>query len=170
CYLYQVRQAPDLRINVDRVRALQLGLTQQQVAGNVLVSLASSSLVSPSFFLDPKNGVQYSVSVQTPQYRVDSIDALMRTPVGGTGATPGQSASAAGSTGPSAPQLLENVATVSRDTTPAVINHTNVQPVFDVYASVENRDLGSAAAEIERILAGARRHLPRGSHLVMAGQ
>jgi multidrug efflux pump subunit AcrB len=176
CTLYQVRQAPELRVNVDRVKALQLGLTQQQGAGNVLVSLASSSLVSPSFFLDPRNGVQYSVSVQTPQYRIDSVEALMRTPVGGTGSSTGGSQGQAvaqgqsASTGPSTPQLLANVAAVSRDTTPVVVNHTNVMPVFDVYASVESRDLGSAAADIQRILNRLRKQTPRGSTVTMGGQ
>ena len=83
-YIYQVPNAPELRLNVDRTRALQVGLTQQNVAGNVLVSLSSSSLVSPSYYLDPSNGVQYTVTVQTPQYRVGSVSSLLATPVSST--------------------------------------------------------------------------------------
>jgi multidrug efflux pump subunit AcrB len=159
-YIYQVPDAPELRLNVDRILASQIGLTQQQVAGNVLVSLSSSSLVSPSFWLDPKTGIQYSVQVQTPQYRVTSMDALLATPVSTTDPSQGQSTS----------QLLANLASTGRDTTPAIVSHIDTQPAFDVFASVQNRDLGAAAADIQPILTAMQKQAPRGTFLSMSGQ
>jgi multidrug efflux pump subunit AcrB len=159
-YIYQVPDAPELRLNVDRVLASQVGLTQQSVAGNVLVSLSSSSLVSPSFYLDPKTGIQYSVQVQTPQYRVTSMDALLATPVSSTDPSQGQSTS----------QLLANLASTGRDTTPAIVSHIDTQPAFDVFASVQNRDLGGAAADIRPILTAMQKQAPRGTFLSLSGQ
>jgi multidrug efflux pump subunit AcrB len=156
-HVHQVTAAPALGINVDRTRAVQLGLTQRDVASSVLVSLASSSDAAPNFWLDPKNGVNYRVAVQTPQYRLDSVDALQREPLLAT--TPG-----------GGPQLLTNVASVDQRTTPAVVDHYNVQHVFDVYASVQGRDLGGAARAIQHVVDAERAHLPRGSSLVMRGQ
>jgi multidrug efflux pump subunit AcrB len=155
-HVRQITAAPALRINVDRTRAAQLGLTQRDVASSVLVSLAGSSDGSPNFWLDPRNGVNYRVVVQTPPYRIDSVDALQREPL----VAPN----------PAGPQLLTNVGSVERGTTPGVTNHYNVQRVFDVYASVQDRDLGGAARDIERILADVQRDLPRGSSLVVRGQ
>jgi len=156
-HVHQVTAAPALDINVDRTRAAQLGLTQRDVANSVLVSLAGSSDASPNFWLDPKNGVNYRVAVQTPQYRLDSVDALQKEPLLAT--TPGGGA-----------QLLTNLASVDHGTTPAVRNHYNVQPVTDVFASVQDRDLGGAARAIQRVVADEQRHLPRGSSLVVRGQ
>ena len=155
-HVHQVTAAPALRVNVDRTRAAQLGLTQRDIASSVLVSLAGSGDGTPNFWLDPKNGVNYRVAVQTPPYRVDSIEALQSEPL--------VAASQAG------PQLLTNVAAVDRGTTAAVTNHYNVQRVFDVFASVQDRDLGGAARDIQRILADEQKTLPRGSSLVMRGQ
>jgi len=159
-YIYQEPDAPALRLNVDRLRAAQLGLTQQSVAGNVLVSLSSNTQVAPSFYLDLQNGVQYNVQVQTPQYKINSMDALLATPVSSTNPTQGQPT----------PQLLSNLATTGRDTTPAIVTHINTMPAFDVFASVENRDLGGASKEIQRILATASKQAPRGSRVAMSGQ
>jgi CzcA family heavy metal efflux pump len=159
-YVYQVTDAPELRINVDRDRAQQFGVTQQNVAGNILVSLSSSSLTSPSYFIDPKNGVQYTVSVRTPQYKVRSIDALLNTPV----------ATTTGSNGQRVPQLLSNVAEVSRDTTPSVVSHYNIQPVYNVYCNVQDRDLGGATNDVQKLLTRMRKQLPRGSTLNLVGQ
>jgi multidrug efflux pump subunit AcrB len=156
-HVHQITAAPALQVNVDRTRAAQVGLTQRDVASSMLVSLAGSGDGSPNFWLDPKNGVNYRVVVQTPQYRVDSVDALQKEPL--LASTPG-----------GGPQLLTNLATVERGTTPAVTNHYNVQRVFDVFASVQDRDLGGAARDIQRILADEGKHLPRGSSLVMRGQ
>ena len=140
-YIYQVFNTPELKLDVDHTLALQVGLTQQNVAGNILVSLASSSLVSPNWYLDPANGVQYSVTVQTPQYRVNSLDSLMSTPV-----------SSSNITQETTPQLLSNLATLGHGTTPAIVSHYDTLPVFDVFASAQNRDLGGVGADIQRIL------------------
>jgi multidrug efflux pump subunit AcrB len=156
-HVHQVTAAPALTVNVDRTRAVQLGLTQRDVANSVLVSLAGSSDAAPNFWLDPKNGVNYRVAVQTPQYRLDSVGALQTEPLLAT--TPG-----------GGPQLLTSVASVDHSTTPAVVNHYNVQRVYDVFASVQDRDLGGASRAIGRVVADERTHLPRGSTLVMRGQ
>ena len=156
-HVHQVTAAPALNINVDRTRAAQVGLTQRDIASSVLVSLAGSGDGSPNFWLDPTNGVNYRVVVQTPQYRIDSVDALAREPLLATTAGGG-------------PQLLTNLATVDPGTTPAVANHYNVQRVFDVFASVQDRDLGGAARDIGKVVADERRHLPRGSTLTVRGQ
>ncbi|MCW3094656.1 MAG: Cation/multidrug efflux pump [Chthonomonadaceae bacterium] len=159
-YIYQVHNAPEMRLNVDRTQAMQVGLTQQNVAGNILVSLSSSSLVSPSYYLDPKNGVQYIVTVQTPQYKVNSVASLLSTPVSSTDIS-GSHAT---------PQLLSNMATVGRDTTPMVVSHYNTLPVFDVFASVQGRDLGGTAGDIQPILTAIRKQAPRGTTITMNGQ
>jgi multidrug efflux pump subunit AcrB len=159
-YIYQVQHTPELRLNVDRSRAIQVGLNQGSAAGNILVSLSSSARVAPTYFFDPKNGNQYSVSAQTKQYKINSVDTLMATPVGQT-TLPG---------GATTPQLLENLATVGRDTTPALVSEYQILPVFDVFASVENRDLGSASAEINKIIADVRKHAPRGTTIALNGQ
>ena len=156
-HVHQITTAPALTVNVDRTRAAQLGLTQRDVASSVLVSLTGSSDGTPNFWLDPRNGVNYRVVVQTPQYRIDSVDTLQKEPLLATTTGGG-------------PQLLTNVASVDRGTTPVVTNHYNVQRVFDVFASVQDRDLGGAARDIQRVVADERKHLPRGSSLVVRGQ
>jgi multidrug efflux pump subunit AcrB len=155
-HLHQVVNAPSLLVNVDRSRVAELGLTQRDVANNVLVSLSSSAVVSPNYWSDPRSGINYLVAVQTPQSRVDSVNTLMNTSV--TAATPGP------------PQLLSNLATLERRELPAVISHSNVQPVFDVYANVQDKDLGSVAAAVQRIVAELRPKLPPGHTITMRGQ
>src|SRR2546428_3369432 len=155
-HLHQVVNSPSLQVNVDRSRAAELGLTQRDVANNVLVSLSSSAVVTPNYWSDPRSGINYLVAVQTPQNRIDSINTLMNTSV-----TPG-------TTGP--PQLLSNLATLERREVPAVISHSNVQPVFDVYANVQDRDLGSVAAAVQRITAELRPQLPPGHTIAVRGQ
>jgi multidrug efflux pump subunit AcrB len=120
------------------------------------VSLASSGQAQPNVWLNPQNGVQYTVSVQTPQYRMASLEALGRTPIlGASGGTP---------------QLFENLATVERGSGVAVISHYDVAPVYDVFANVQDRDLGAVAADIDVVLDSIRATLPRGTTLVMRGQ
>ena len=155
-HLHQVVDAPELRINVDRTKAEQVGLTQRDVASSVLTTLSSSGQTAPSFWLNPENGVSYFVAVQTPQYKMDSVAALMNTPITGNAAP--------------APQLLSNLATVEHETTLAVVNHYNVQPTLDVYANVQRRDLGGVAREIDKVIAELQPKLPRGSTIVMRGQ
>ncbi len=155
-HVHQVLDAPELHINVDRERAQQLGLTQRDVANNMLISLSSSGQSSPNYWLDPKNGVSYLVAAQTPQYKIHSVEELQNTPI--LGSTPGT------------PQLLNNVATVERGKSAQVINHYNVQPVFDIYANVQGRDLGGVSHDVDKILAGVNQHLPRGTTTIVRGQ
>jgi len=152
----QVMDAPELRFNVDRIKAQQLGLTQKDVASDVLISLSSSGQTAPNFWVDPRNGVQYSVNVMTPQYKMGTVDAVESTPITAPGL--------------STPQLFGNLATSSRGTTAAVINHYNVAPVFDVYASADRRDLGGVARGVDEIVNKMKDKLPRGTQIVVRGQ
>jgi multidrug efflux pump subunit AcrB len=155
-HLHQVVNAPSLQVNVDRSRAAELGLTQRDVANSMLVSLSSSSVVTPNYWSDPRTGINYVVAVQTPQSRVDSVNTLMNTAV--TPGTAGRS------------QLLGNLATLERREVPAVVSHSNVQPVFDIYANVQGRDLGGVAGEIQKIVAEYRGKLPPGHAIAVRGQ
>jgi multidrug efflux pump subunit AcrB len=155
-HLHQVVNAPSLLVNVDRSRAAELGLTQRDVANNVLVTLSSSAVVAPNYWSDPRSGINYVVAVQTPQSRVDSVNTLMNTAV---------------TSGPSgAPRLLSSLATLERREVPAVLSHSNVQPVFDVYANVQDRDLGSVSAAVQRIAGELRPKLPPGHTITVRGQ
>jgi len=153
-HLAQVVKRPQLRIDVDRTMADQMGLTQRDVASDVLVSLSSSGQVSPSYWLD-KRGVQYLVAVQTPQYSMNSVDALNATPL---------------STREGRPQLLSNVAQVSRGTGPVNITHYNVARTYDVQANVEKFDLGSVSSSVSRLVNEMTPDLPRGTKVTVAGQ
>jgi multidrug efflux pump subunit AcrB len=155
-HMHQVVDAPELRFDVDRTRAGQLGLTQRDVANSLLISLSSSGQIAPNFWINPASNIDYPVAVQTPQYRVDSTAALLQTPLHADGLR--------------APQLLANVGRLERGTTPSVVNHYNVQPLFDVYANVQDRDLGSVAAEVQKALAQFEPELPKGSFIDMRGQ
>ncbi len=157
-HLHQVVNQPELRVNVDRTRAEQVGLTQRDVAANVLTSLSSSSQTAPNYWLNPENGVNYIVAVQMPQYKMDSVAALQNTPI-----TPLNSTGAA-------PQLLGNLAEIEHSNALAVVNHYNVQLTYDVYANVQGRDLGGVARDIDRVIAEFTPKLPRGSTIVMRGQ
>ncbi len=155
-YLHQRLTAPELFFAIDRDRASSLALTEREVASDLLVSLSSSGQTAPNFWLNPQNGVQYAVSVQTPQQKLSTLDAVGRTPLLG----------AAGGS----PQLLENLATMTRRSSAAVISHYDVAPVFDIYANVQDRDLGGVAREMDAVLDSIRPTLPRGSSLVIRGQ
>jgi multidrug efflux pump subunit AcrB len=135
-HLHQVVNGPDLFVKVDRTRAEQVNLTQTQVANNVLISLSSTAQASPNFWLNYANGVNYQVAVQTPQYQMDTLQALLNTPI----------------IAPNLPQpeLLGNLATIERRQSPVIVNHYNVQPVFDVLATAQNRDLGGIADDIQK--------------------
>ncbi len=156
-HLQQVPVGPDIRVAVDRTRAAQTGLTQRDVASSMLTSLSGSAQAAPNFWLNPKNGVNYLIAVQTPQYRVDSLDDLAATPI-----TPSGSASSL--------QLLQNLATVSRGTSPIAVSHYNVQPVFDVLVSAAGTDLGSVGRRVDAIVAEAKAKLPRGTTIIVRGQ
>jgi multidrug efflux pump subunit AcrB len=154
-HLHQLLNQPRLDFAVDRVRTQQAGLSERDVASNVLVSLSSSLQTSPNFWLSP-NGVSYGIAVQTPQYKVDSIDALRTIPVN--------------SPAVAQPQLLENLAAMNRRQEPAVVTHYNVQRVIEPYAGTQGRDLGGVAAEISKITAAAEKQLPKGSSMLTRGQ
>ena len=154
-HLQQVLDIPQIKVNVDRMRAQHIGLTQRDVANNLLISLTSSGQTAPNFWLNPKNGVSYSIAVQTPPYKLTSIDELEQTPlVSPTGQT----------------ELLSNFVTTSRDVTPGLVTHYNVAPVLEVYANVENSDLGSVADEVNKIVDTYKDKLPRGTTLQVRGQ
>jgi multidrug efflux pump subunit AcrB len=153
-HLAQVSRAPELRVDVDRTMAQQLGMTERDVASDLLVSLSSSAVVSPSFWLD-KRGVQYLLAVQTPQFKIDSLDALNSTPL---------------STGGDAPQLLSNVASVSRTFGAANITHYNVARTYDVQANVDGTDLGSVASGVYGVVADMKGSMPRGTTARVKGQ
>jgi multidrug efflux pump subunit AcrB len=206
--IHQVVDYPEIRVNVDRSKAAQVGLTEENVSNSLLISLSSSGQVGPNEWLNYVNGVNYAVAVQTPQYRLDSFDALMRTPIstgnaaagsgvaaGGQnsgssanntspvagiadagnysiGAAPSQSSAGYGSPG-SAPvptQLLYNLANIQRGTSTEIVNHYDVQPVFDIYSNVDRRDLGGLRSDIEKIIGDAQPHLPKGVKLELRGQ
>ena len=152
----QVVNVPEFLFSVDRIRAQQLGLTQRQVASNLTVSLSSSGQTAPNYWLNPKNGVSYSVQVQTPPYQINTLDGLTNTPVTAPGLAE--------------PQLFGNLATATRRTTFAAVNHYNVQPVADVYAAADDRDLGGVARDIDRVIAKAQPTLPKGTSIVLRGQ
>jgi multidrug efflux pump subunit AcrB len=156
-HLNQVIDTPELLVTIDRTLASQVGLTTQQVASALLVSLSSSGQTAPNFWLDQRTGIQYLVAVQTPQYRVDSIDSLQATPLAAP--PPGGQ-----------PQLLANVAGVSRLVGPTNITHYNVGPTIDVLANVDGTDLGSVATAVRRIANETRGRLPRGTSLSVEGQ
>jgi multidrug efflux pump subunit AcrB len=154
--VHQVANEPALEVDVDRTHAAQLGLTQRDVANNLLVSLSGSSQTSPTFWLNPETGVNYFIATQTPQYRMDSLQDLKTIPVAtGDGKQPSA--------------LLESVATLHREAGPAVVSHYNVQPVIDIYGSVRGRDLGGVAKDITPIIDAAKKNLPRGSQIVVRG-
>jgi multidrug efflux pump subunit AcrB len=154
-HLHQEVSYPTMQVNVDRTKARQIGLTQQDVANSTLISLSGTGQTSPNEWLNPKNGVNYQIVTQTPTYRIDSIPALARTPI----------TSPAGNTS----QLLGNLATFRRDQSPIIIDHYNIQPVFDIYADVDRRDLGGVAGEIRKIIDGET-SLPVGTTLVLRGE
>ena len=154
-HIHQVVNVPEIRMNVDRTRADQLGLTQKDIANSTLVSLSSNAQVAPNYWINPQNDVDYPIQVQTPLYRADSTGALLNTPI---------------RAGSRSMQLLSNVARLQRGTTAAVINHYNVQPLYDVYANVQDRDLGSLASDVNRLLDEFRPRLPKGSFFETRGQ
>ena len=156
-HVHQEFDDPTLFLQIDRARAQSVGMESRDVAQNLLVSLSSSFQTAPAFWLDPKNGVEYSVAVQEPQYRVDSYQALQNTPINNT---------SRGST----PQILGNLVQTSTVTRPAEISHYTTQPMINVYAAVDGRDLGGVADEVDRRVKAIESDLPRGSHIVIRGQ
>ncbi|MCU1325917.1 MAG: acriflavin resistance protein [Bryobacterales bacterium] len=184
-HVHQVVAQPEIRVNVDRAKASQLGLTQRDVTNNMLISLTGSATVAPNYWMNWSNGVNYNIGVQTPQYRNDSMDNLLRTPIAPAssnvltnapnspiGASPASSSQAYGNPGAmsGSTQLLSNLVSVNRANTAVIINHYNVWPVFDVYANIDRRDLGGVGSEVRRIMAEEEKKLPRGTTFNLRGQ
>ena len=164
-HINQVIYSPELHVNVDRSRAQTIGLSESNVANSMLYALSGSGQATPNYWLNPQNGVNYSVVVQTPQTRMDSIDALKSIPV-----TSGVGGSSIAGSAPTTPQLLGNLAQVEHTSSPAVTNHYNVQPVFDVFVNTQGRDLGGVGSDIDRILVRYQKTLPKGAQLTVRGQ
>src|SRR6202047_632942 len=147
---------PHLLVAVDRTKAQLAGFTQRDIATNLLISLSGSFQTSPTYWLNPKNGVSYSIATQTPQYRVDSLQALQNIPITGTSGA--------------SPAILGSLASIQRGTGMSLVSHYDIQPVIDIYGSVQMRDLCGVAGEIQKIVDSSRKELPRGSELVIRGQ
>ena len=159
-FVHQSFDAPTLNLTVNRTLLAKEGLNQRDIAQDVLVNLSSSTQVTPNFWVDPAYGVQFFVAVQTPPHLIDSVNALMNMPV---------SARVAGSDATQS-QLLANLAGISRGYSPSVVNHYNIQPVFDIFANVSGRDLGGVAGEVDRIIASAKKKLAPGNNIIVRGQ
>ena len=153
-HVQQLLSSPTLHMELDRTRITQVGLNTRDVAQSVLVSLSGSFQTAPNFWLDPKNGATYQMAVQSPQYRMTTLDDLMSVPVN---SQQGQ-------------QVLGNLVQVQPTARPAVVNHYDIQPVIDVYASTQDRDLGAVAAATDKIVKSFDGKLPRGTRIVVRGQ
>ena len=154
--MQQAFNQPILHLDVDRTRAAEVGLTQRDVANDLLISLSGSGQTTPTYWLDPRNGVSYAIATQTPEYRVRSLQDLGNIPMIGAGGGP--------------VQVLEGLATMHRGMEMSNVSHYNAQPVIDLFAGVQGRDLGSVSRAIMPIVNAARRHLPRGSEIAVRGQ
>jgi multidrug efflux pump subunit AcrB len=158
-HLQQEIDTPAFCVGIDRARAAEFGLTASSVANNINVSLSSSEQVTPNFWTDPASGIPYYIAVQTPEYRVSSLSDLGNTPV----------STATSLAGDPVPGLLSNVATVHRGSTVGSANQTNIQAVYEVYASVQGRDLGSVATAIDEIVGELRKGLSPGNSIKVVG-
>ena len=159
-HVQQELNAPEMMYTIDRTRAQELGLNMQEVANNLNISLSSSEQVSPNFWTDPQTGIPYFMAVQTPEYRLTNKNQLDNTLL----------ASSTDANGTPIPSRLGNIATAQRVAVQSVFNQSNIQPVYDVYGSTQNRDLGSAAKAIQKIVAELEPKLKPGNHIVVRGQ
>lgn len=155
-FIQQEINEPQIDLDVDRLKAEELDLTQKDVAENALLALSGSQQTAPNFWLNPKTNVEYPVIVMTPQARLDTVAALTRTTIN----TPLSNAD----------QLLSNVSQTKRAVSPMIVSHYNIEPVLDVYASVDQRDLGSVSRDVARIIKSASKGLPPGTRVEMSGQ
>jgi multidrug efflux pump subunit AcrB len=153
---HQVLDAPEMLVKVDRTRAQELGFTERDVANSLLISLSGTAQVTPNYWADPKTGINYPIAIQTPQHLVNSVEALLSTSLAGKD--------------PQHPQLLSNVVSLERAETPAVVSHTNVQPVFDIYANIQGADLGRVSSQVAKIINEFRPKLSPGSTINVRGQ
>jgi len=157
-HVHQPDNWPQFRITVDRIKAAELGLTEQNVANSVLLGLSGSSVVQPAYWLDPKVGIQYLINVRAPEYSMDSVQQLNALPIN------------AGGSGGSGAQILENLAVISRVNIPPVLSHYDVVPVIDIYGGVDGRDLGGVLSDIQPLVQNVSTNLPRGSSIIIRGQ
>jgi len=155
-HVHQLRDVPAMKVDVDRDRASELGFSQKDVASGLLISLNGTAQVGANYWVNPGNGVTYNVVTQTPPAKMNTTEALMNTPLRNQAAP--------------TPELLGNLAHVDRRLTSAVISHYNVQPVFDIYASLQDRDLGSTGGEVDKVVAEFEKKLPAGSYIDVRGQ
>lgn len=155
-HLHQEVDSPQLKLNVDRARAARYGLTQRDISNDVLVSLSSNTQVTPNYWVDPASGIQYFLAVQTPQFKVDSIDAILKTPLSTKGLTKGA-------------ELLGNVASIERAKGFGVINHFNIQPVYDIYSNVQSRDLGGVSQDVQKIVEEFKPRMKPGNQIIIRG-
>jgi multidrug efflux pump subunit AcrB len=176
-HIHQEIGYPEVRVNVDRTKAGQVGLTQRDVANSLLISLSGTGQVAPNQWLNFQNGVNYDVSVQTPQKDIRNLDDLARTPIAPVNSSVNTDSAAAAADGtaygsPANIQLLRNLATFGRGSSVAIVNHYNVQPLFDVYANNYNRDLGGIASDVKKIVAEVQRkkNFPKSTLLILRGQ
>jgi multidrug efflux pump subunit AcrB len=146
---------PKFHIDVDRTKTSQVGFTQKDVANNLLISLSGSSQTTPTFWLDPKTGVSYNIATQTPQYRIDSLQDLQNIPI---------------TNGTAPPQILASLSSFTRGSEMAVVSHYNIQPVIDIFGSVDGRDLGGVSRDIAKIIEASKKDLPQGSQIIERGQ
>jgi multidrug efflux pump subunit AcrB len=151
----QPNNLPQLTIEVQRDKAAQIGLAENDVANSILLSLSGTTQVQPEYWLDPKLGIQYLIDVYTPQYAIDSVAQLNAMPI---------------QIGPSDDQILANVATIHREEVPPVVSHYNVLPVTDVFGGVDGSDLGSVMTQIRPLVKEANKNLPRGTSITIRGQ
>ncbi len=153
--MQQSTDNPELRVDIDRSRVAQFGLTERDVTNSVVTSLAGSSQTAPTFWLNPKNGVSYPIVAQMPEYRVDSLSGLANIPV--TGATGGL-------------QVLGGLGKVAREQSSAIVTHYNIQPAIDLYAATQDRDLGGVAHDVQRLIDATSRDVPKGATVTLRGQ
>jgi multidrug efflux pump subunit AcrB len=155
--MQQPAGAPQLRVDVDRSRIAQLGLTERDVTNSLVTSLAGSSQVAPTFWLNPKNGVSYPIVAQVPEYRVNALSGLEGLPITAAGANKDA-------------QILGGLSTISRDSAPAVVSHYDIQPVLDIYATPQDRDLGAVTADINKVIKDMAKDRPKGATVTLRGQ
>jgi multidrug efflux pump subunit AcrB len=183
--IFQEPNYPEVDVNVDRVKAEQAGLTQRDVVGSMLVSLSASGQLSPNQWVDPMNGVSYSILVQTPQYKLDSMSDLFQTPITSSGnplyasvassgilQAPVGSSLAYGNPGAvnNPGDLLGNLATFKRGVSMKAIDHYSIRPVLDILVTPDRRDLGSVAGDVQKIIRKYQSQLPGGSTITLRGQ
>jgi multidrug efflux pump subunit AcrB len=154
--IQQSPNSPGFNIDVDRTRAQYVGLTERDVTNSLVVNLAGSSQVAPTYYLNPVNGVSYSIVMQTPQYQIDSLNALQTLPITADG-------------GVNSP-ILGGIANITRSTSNAVVSQYDIQSLVQIYATPQGRDLGAVASDVDKAIADTAKDVPKGSSVVLLGQ